>query len=588
MIHARIFASVTAAALAAAMLTCASFVPATAAAKTRTQLTFAYLQQGQHVHEVDMSAFALPATAHAPSNRFQGTLQVSGAPRTRTIRLMRGFLTPAQVASARTFPDFNFAFVQDGNVLLPVHRGYIVTRNPHWDVVLEPGRIWDEPGDHGFTRAAIPFALIQKHMNCTHYGVLTFLFKQNGSISHVAMQISSETCKYFKIDMWGRFKARYDPHPVASRQAVIAAYRNNQAHRLPERPVRQLATDFPGVDPSRLVIGEGNSRTMYGLVVNGINYVSACPTRRGNYPYCDELPFPSYSLAKSVEAGLALMAMQQAHPGTAALTVSQFAPVSGCGKPGWRDVTFRNLLDMTSGHYDSKHYMVDEDADKVGRFFGATTEHQKATFACDAYPRQARPGTTWVYHTSDTFLLGDVLNGYLRSLPGRSDADIFRDVVVAKIYRPLDLSATAFTTRRTAYHARQPFFGYGLQFNRDDIARLAEFIGKAGGKVHGKQVLDPKLLNLALQRAPGHRGSVVKQHPMFRYQLGFWARNIAPMLGCANPTWVPFMSGYGAISIVIYPNGAVYYNVSDAGSAEAFDWSPSAPVARRVGGDFCH
>lgn len=570
------------------MLACAAAAMARDAVSPRTALSYATLTGAPAHGEVDMAAFAPPADAQPPSHTFEGTLHVSGKVRTRTIHVEAGFLTPKQIAAARTFPpDFDYDFVQDGDVLLPIRRGYIVTTHPHWDVILEPGRVWNEPGDHGYTRAALPFALVQKHMNCTHYGVLGFLFEADGSISHAAMQVSSETCKYFKFDMWGTLDATYTPHPVAAKHAVIAAYQANRARRLPERPIAQLAMNHPGVDVTKFAIGEANARTLYGVVADGINYVSACPTRRGDYPYCEVLPFPSYSTAKSAVGALSLMAMEQRHPGTQSLKVSQFAPVPGCAARDWQDVSLRNLLDMTTGHYDATGYMADEDAPKVQAFFYVTSEPRKATFSCDAYPRRAPPGTVWAYHTSDTFLLGDELNRYLRSLPGNEHADIFRDVLDADVFKPLDLSATAQVTRRTADATAQPFFGYGLQFHRDDIARLARFVADDDGMLDGKQVLDRHLLDLALQRVDGQRGSVVTAFPDFRYQLGFWARNVASLVGCKAPVWVPFMSGFGGISVVMYPNGVVYYNVSDSGSAAAFDWGKTATQVQKLG-NLCH
>lgn len=558
-----------------------------ATAAPRQQLTYADLMDGRAHGEVDLAAFARPADAKPPIHVFEGTLRVSGKVRTRTIHIDPGYLTSQQLAAARTFPtDFKYSFVQDGDVLLPVRRGYIVTDHSHWDFVLEPGRVWSEPGDHGYSRAALPFALVQKHMNCTHYGVLTFLFKDTGSVSHAAMQISSETCKYLKFDMWGVLDATYTPHAVAQKADVIAANRGHRARKLPERPIAQLAVDHPGVDPAKFAIGETASRTLYGVVVDGIHYVSACPTRRGDYPYCDALPFPSYSTAKTAVAALSSMAMEQRHPGTQALTVSAFAPVPGCAARDWQDVTLRDLLDMATGHYDSTDYMADEDAPKVQAFFYVTTEQRKATFSCDAYPRRAAPGTTWAYHTSDTFLLGDELNRVLRSLPSNANADIFRDVLVADVFRPLGLSATARVTRRTDDATAQAFFGYGLQFQRDDIARLAQWIADGGGKLDGHQVLDPTLLAEALQRVPDQRGLVVTAYPDFRYQLGFWARDVARLAGCERPTWVPFMSGFGGISVVMYPNGVVYYNVSDSGSPAAFDWGATAAEVRKLG-DIC-
>lgn len=574
--------------LLAGTMTCASFARANTSSAARTSLTYATLSDGRGDGEVDLSAFAPAAAAQPPTHVFEGTLRVSGKVRTRTIHADTDYLSTRQLAAARSFPqDFDYAFVQDGDVLLPGRRGYIVTRHPHWDVVLEPGRVWNEAGDDGDTRAALPFALVQKQMNCTHYGVMTFVFGDSGKISHAAIQISSETCKYLKLDMWGLLDATYTPHAVASKQSVLAAYQANLARRIPTRPIAQLASDHPGVDASALAIGEANARTQYGMEFDGVHYVSDCPTRHGSYPFCDVLPFPSYSTAKSAVASLAFMALEQMHPGTQALKVTALAPVPACAAPDWRDVTLRNLLDMTSGHYDDSAYMADEDAAKVQGFFFASGEQQKTEFACSAYPRRADPGTVWTYRTSDTFLLGDELERQLRLQTSNARADIFDDVLVAKIYRPLGLSATAQVTRRSADATAQAFFGYGLQWHRDDIVRLARFIANDQGKIDGKQVLDARLLDLVLQRVQGQHGSVVTAYPDFRYQLGFWARDVAPLLGCKNPTWVPFMSGFGGISVVMYPNGVIYYNVADSGSAKAFDWGKTASQARKLG-DFCH
>ena len=178
-----------------------SFTPVARSADVpvRTEITYATLMRGQYRSEIKLSAFAPPPGAQAPAQQFEGTLHVAGKPSTRTVYLESGYLAPKQIAAARTFPaDFDYDFVQDGDVLLPVRRGYIVTNHPHWDFVLEPGRVWSEPGDKGYTRAALPFELVQKHMNCTHYGVMMFLFRADGSISHAAMQVSSTSAGQLK------------------------------------------------------------------------------------------------------------------------------------------------------------------------------------------------------------------------------------------------------------------------------------------------------------------------------------------------------------------------------------------------------
>src|SRR3546814_7462691 len=102
----------------------------------------------------------------------------------------------------------------------------------------------------------------------------------------------------------------------------------------------------------------------------------------------------------------------------------------------------------------------------------------------------------------------------------------------------------------------------------DLFARLATFIGNQHGEIDGVQLLDPDMLRAATQRDPQARGLPVASLAHFRYQHGFWARNVQPLLGCARPTWVPFMSGYGGLSVVLFPNGSIYYNVADNGRSE--------------------
>lgn len=542
------------------------------------------LLAGEYRRSVDLSAYAPPADAQPPTHRFEGRLRLSGQPSTRTLLALDDFLGPGDAALARTLPqDLDVAFVQDGDVLIPAQRGPIPGSHPWWEFVLEPGRAWDEPGDGGWTRAAIPFALVQKNANCTHNGVLMLLFKDDGAVSHAAVQVSSETCHYLQLDMWGALQANYTPAPVADRDALVAAYRAEVAARLPVRPLSALATDHPGVDPDKFAIGAARARTVHGVVVGGVHYRSGCATRHGAYPYCEVLDIPSYSVAKSAVAGLALMRMERLHPGVKDLPVGPFAHASGCLADKWTGVSFRHLLDMATGQYDNPAYMADEDAARMRDFFVPATHAQRLAFACEAYPHREAPGARWVYHTSDTYLLGTVLQHALRRLPGRAHDDIFDDVLWAGVFGPIGLGPTARATRRSDDAARQPFSGWGLTLLSDDIAKLARFLGEQRGRIDGRQILDPTLFAAALQRDPERRGLPVATLERYRYQHGFWARNLQAELGCAGPTWVPFMSGFGGITVAIFPNGSAWYNVADDALLASIDFAAPAVEAAKFG-----
>jgi hypothetical protein len=133
-------------------------------------------------------------------------------------------------------------------------------------------------------------------------------------------------------------------------------------------------------------------------------------------------------------------------------------------------------------------------------------------------------------------------------------------------------------TRRTRDAVRQPFTGYGLTLLADDVAKLALFINTAQGRIDGKQTLDPRLLAQGLQRDPAHRGLATPIADL-RYQHSFWAWNAQKALGCLEPTWIPFLSGYGGITLALMPDGIDYYYFSDG---NAFSWARAAAEADRM------
>ncbi len=493
-------------------------------------------------------------------------------------------MSDADVAAARTLPrDFDFEFIQDGDALIPVRRGPIPGAHRWWEWILEPGRVWDEPGDKGFTRAAIPFSLEEKNANCTHHGVLTFLFRADGSTSRAALEVTGETCFYLQVDLWGSLRARYLPGVVSGRDKIAADYRAEVAARLPTVPIGELSNDHPGIDLTRLALGAPEARTLFGVLVDGRHYVSGCATRAGDYPYCEVLDLPSYSTAKSAFAALALMRLQALTGEATEQRIGRWIDASGCTGGTWQAVSFADALNMATAHYDSSEYEADENSAKSRGLFLPLGHRQKLRFACGAYPAKGTPGTLWVYRTSDTYVLGTALSAYFRSLPGRAHEDLYADLMWTQIFGPLKLSPVMRDTRRTYDAVHQPFTGWGLIYHRDDVARLAGFLLNDNGRIAGHPLLDERMLGAALQRDAADRGLPTAGLKGFRYKNGFWARNVQPLLACPHEVWVPFMSGFGGISVVLFPNGVVYYNFADDGKLASFDWGPVVGEVNKLG-----
>ena len=152
---------------------------------------------------------------------------------------------------------------------------------------------------------------------------------------------------------------------------------------------------------------------------------------------------------------------------------------------------------------------------------------------------------------------------------------MFDDLLLRDVLAPLRVSPTAHTTRRSDDAVRQPFVGWGLMWLRDDMAKIGQFLA---GNGHARAVLDPQQLDAALQRVPDNRGNAPL--PGFRYNNGFWAYQIGNKLpGCKGEVWVPFLSGYGGLTMLVLPDGSVYYYVSDDDKPL---WLDAAQQAHRI------
>jgi CubicO group peptidase (beta-lactamase class C family) len=526
-----------------------------------------------------MGAFAVAVDAVAPGQPLQGRLRLGSARAGEFAVRKDGYaLATADNGRATSLPAATLELVSDGTTLLPLHRGTQVGEHPVWDWVFEPGRVWADPADPDLTHAVMPFALEERNANCLHNGVLTFAIDGRGAVSAVAFEIASETCAYFQFDQWGVLGADFQRVELPAAAAALQARRRELGARLPVRPIEQLAIDHPGAGPTRFGAPEEidpAAMTAYGVVVDGVHYVGACATRAGPVLDCDELALPSYSLAKSLVAGLAMMRMERLYPGTADQLLSDLVPE--CDAREWRGVQLRHLLDMSTGHYRSALNQVDEDAADLLPFFNAEGHATRLAFACGHYPRKADPGRRWVYHTSDSYLLGTALARAYRRHAGPA-GDFYRDLLVRDVFAPLDLNPALAETRRTRDPQLQPFTGYGLTLHRDDIARLAQFILGSAEAADAGAILDPALLQQALQRDPGRRGFEAPDAD-FRYQHGFWAWNARHALGCRQDAWIPYLSGYGGIVVALFPNGVIYYYVSDGG---VFRWAQAAREANQL------
>jgi hypothetical protein len=153
------------------------------------------------------------------------------------------------------------------------------------------------------------------------------------------------------------------------------------------------------------------------------------------------------------------------------------------------------------------------------------------------------------------------------------------------VWNGLHLSGTINSTRRTYDATAQPFTAYGLFYHHDDIARIARFMDEQNGQIAGTQILHAGMLDAALQRTPADPGKTLPSpYTYIRYNNGFWASNLAASIGCGTARYVPFMSGFGGISVLLLPNDTIYYTFMDDGTT---DWTSAAVESDRIR-DYCN
>ena len=546
----------------------------------------------------DSAGFAIPAGAAEPTESFEGRLTLNHPESAGSFTELSDIfeLIPREDSPWKHLAAFNFQFVQNQSYLIPATQGLAITGNPSWNYIVGPGRVWREKSDEGYMRASLPFALVQRNQNCVHNGEMTFLFSSRKSpgISNVYFQIAQETCYPMKFNMWGIVSASYSPAAVAGSAALKQNHADELSHRMPAKPFSALAADFAGsnidLEAFKHAYKHVENITTFGIVVKGVNYRSGCPTRSGEYAFCADMRLPSYSIAKSIFAGVALMRLGQLYGAKVYdQLIKNYVPDYVLGGK-WDATTFGNASDMATGNYNLEGYEADEDSPTMDKFLVDEDYAPKIADAFAFRQNYAPPGTKWIYQSSATFLLTQAMNAYLR-LQRNSNADLF-DLVRDDVYKPLRVSQGGLTTIRTGNSSSgAPTGYYGLFLTQDDIAKIGNFLNNDAGAINGTPVLDPTRLNEALFRnaqsafvtgvpivgssiASG-LGAPVLGHAAVpnvrRYTHGFWGRYISktefPQYSCSF--WVSFMFGYGGNIVAMLPNGSTFYAFSDG---QEFPW----------------
>ena len=459
------------------------------------------------------------------------------------------------------FPDFRVDLSIQGQNVIVYNKKIIDTDDKFWDLSFSDGMAWSRE-DHVYVTA--PFTLIQKHANCSHNGVLLFALNSLNEISRSIFQISSETCAYFQFNYVAIFDSFFETNDNDNK--FITKTQNNKS-------IDDLYEKYPSIFKGSFADSDAfnaDEVTAYGFFDGEEHFIGPCLTRSGNYPFCDNLLLPAYSLTKTIGGTLGIAAYQKKYGSIVDIKINDL--VSACSKNKWKDITIENLSDMATGQYKSLVHYGDEDSlASVNFIFNNLSHEEKVDFSCNNYPKKKNPGTTFVYHTSDTYLIGTSLNNLLSD---KKENDFFDDLLVP-IFNHHNFSEKIKYIRRTNDIRNQPYTGWGMFLQRDDLIKLNSLLQSPERiKYFSKEFLDE-----GLQRTEDKGLLAIKQSDIF-YNNGFWAARFDKnIFGCKEDLMIPFMSGFGGITVVFLPNSMMYYYFSDNFT---FSWYSAVYAAHNI------
>ena len=525
-------------------------------AETRDKLTFWGLQIGEGPGEDPLhnSYFAPLGQSGVALHVFEGRLTVESSK-------MLG--RPAHSRGGRDegpFPPFSVEFFTEGNRLVPSERGIIQTSRDgsRWNIILEPGRVWSEASDQGWSRAAFPFLLTDPRFGDGHNGIATFLFNDQ-EVSHLRFQVVKEASPGGHRDLWGQMALRYEPAALADKAALAAAFRREQAAKLPRKSWSDLAALY-GAEVVESFDGTVIRKEIStsGLIVDGTLYATACRTRYGPYPFCEDMRHGVHSVTKSVVGLIALLRMAEVY-GDAIfdLKVLDFVDIPA-DHDGWRDVSFDDAINMASGIGNIeprrvKHYVERGGSQLAKRLYEATSMRDKLVVIgrYGNYPWGA--GEVFRYGPHDPMVLSAAMDAFLKQKQG-PEAQLWQ-WMNREVFQPLGIAyLPTLQSIENGGTPGIPINASGLFATLEDLAKISVLL-QCGGQHNGQQLLHAEKLRETLQEGneKGYPNGWFVDKEEGRYFRSFWFRNHASRAGCQAA--IPAMSGVGGNYVLLMPNG---------------------------------
>jgi hypothetical protein len=550
---------------------------------------------------IDNAAFVPSGHAKAAREPFFGTLELTES---------RMISTPDKISpnlvlgrDPQLFPGVDLAFFTDGGDLVPFTQDVIrfasIDRGKSfWDIIVQPGRVWSEAADGGWSRAAFPFALVNSIEGETHNGLATFLYR-GSEVSNLRFQIVQQTAPFYIKNVFVAAGLVPVALEAASKDEVDQARRAYEADRrdavhianwqaLGARVGREKLEGFDGaIDSSDIVLS--------GLDYHGAFYLEQCQSAGGPLPWCDRARFGVWSATKALANAAALLHLAQKYgPSVFDLKIRDYVP-EAARYPGWNHVRFEDAINMATGIGNGSTNVHPNDTNDgyTDPSYATWYEARSVREKIEALLRDGRdypwgPGKVTRYRDQDMFMLGVAMDRFIKSKEGPS-ADLWT-MLRKEVFEPIGIhEAPTNRTIEAGVAPGQPIMAYGYYPTISDLVLMARLY-QNGGKHGAQQILfGPRVKDLLTwSKSKGLPTGERLSGGETAYSTAFWVATYTSASGCR--VFYPRMVGWGGNLVALMPGGLTGVRLArgdESKDAVTADTDGMARVADRLA-PFCH
>jgi hypothetical protein len=583
-------------------LTVAVILPAASKTQAAERITAAELRSATWSGGIiDNAAFVPGGHAQAAREPFFGMLRLTES---------RMISTPDKIApnlvlgrDPQLFPGVDLAFFSDGGDLVPftqevIRHASIGRGKSFWDIIVQPGRVWSEAADGGWSRAAFPFALINSIEGETHNGLATFLYR-GSEVSNLRFQIVQQTAPYYIKNIFvaaGLVPAALEAASKGKEEQARRAYEADRRDAVHIATWRALAARVGGEKLEGFDGAMSSSDiVLSGLDYHGTFYLGQCQSAGGPLPWCDRARFGVWSATKALANAAALLHLAQKYgPSVFDLKIRDYVP-EAAGYPGWNDVRFEDAINMATGIGNGSTNVHPNDTSdgyidpSYSTWYEARSVREKIeALLRDGHVYPWGPGKVTRYRDQDMFILGVAMDRFIKSKEGAS-VDLWT-MLRKEVFEPIGIHEAPTNRTIEADEAPgQPMMAYGYYPTISDLVLMARLY-QNGGKHGDQQILfGPRVKELLTwSKSKGLPTGERLSGGETTYSMAFWVATYTSANGCR--VFYPRMVGWGGNLVALLPGGLTGVRLArsdESTDAATADTDGMARVADRLA-PFCH